>query len=104
MFAAAAMFASCSEDGPSMETAVVTFEGSEWTPFVASSFDATYTGSVATPDYVWKDSATSLTGPNIFSGGYFSGGWVVSSYNSNDLATYGDYTSDLYVYNASNEN
>lgn len=104
MFAAAAMFASCSEDGPSMETAVVTFEGSEWTPFVASSFDATYTGSVATPDYVWKDSATSLTGPNIFSGGYFSGGWVVSSYNSNDLSTYGDYTSDLYVYNASNEN
>lgn len=78
MFAAAAMFASCSEDGPSMETAVVTFEGSEWTPFVASSFDATYMGSVATPDYVWKDSATSLTGPNIFSGGYFSGGWVVS--------------------------
>ena len=104
MFAAAVMFAGCSEDGPSMETAIVTFEGEEWAPFVASSFGATYTGAVATADYVWEDGATSLTGPNIFSDGYFSGGWVVSSYNSNDLAAYGDYTTDLYVYNASNEN
>ena len=104
MFAAAAMFAGCSEDGPSMETAIVTFEGEEWAPFVASSFGATYTGAVATADYVWEDGATSLIGPNIFSDGYFSGGWVVSSYNSNDLAAYGDYTTDLYVYNASNEN
>ncbi|MCI5717658.1 MAG: DUF4465 domain-containing protein [Alistipes sp.] len=103
-FAAAAMLASCSEDGPSIETAIVTFEGSAWTPFVASSFDATYSGEVATADYVWEDSATSLTGPNIFSGGYFSGGWVVSSYNSNDLAAYGDYATDLYVYNPTNEN
>lgn len=103
-FAAAAMLASCSEDGPSIETAIVTFEGSAWTPFVASSFDATYSGEVATADYVWEDSATSLTGPNIFSGGYFSGGWVVSSYNSNDLAAYGGYATDLYVYNSKNEN
>lgn len=103
-FAAAAMLASCSEDGPSIETAIVTFEGSAWTPFVASSFDATYSGEVATADYVWEDSATSLTGPNIFSGGYFSGGWVVSSYNSNDLSAYGDYATDLYVYNPTNEN
>lgn len=104
LFAAAAMFAGCSENGPDKEIAVVTFEGSAWTPFVASTFDATYSGTVATEDYVWEDGETSLTGPNIFSGGYFSGGWVVSSYNSNDLTTYGGYDNDLYVYNASSEN
>lgn len=105
---AAAAFTACSDNddnGPKVVT--VGFEGAAWTPYVAASFEKTYTGDVAKEDYVWTDAETSLSSTPIFTdygGGYkfFGGGWIVSSYNSKDKVTFGDYNHDLYVYNPTN--
>ena len=107
LLASAAMIASCSDnDDDHVKVVTVTFEGAAWTPYVAATVDKTYTGDVATEDYVWQDAETSLSSTPIFTdygyGKYFGGGWVVSSYNSKDEAQFGDYSYDLYVYNASN--
>ena len=106
---AAAAFTACSDDKDDDKTVVatVTFEGASWTPYVAASVDKTYTGDVATESYVWTDAETSLSSTPLFTdygeyGKFFGGGWIVSSYNSNDAAKFGDYTYDLYVYNAGN--
>lgn len=104
---AATAFTACSDDkDDNTVVATVTFEGASWTPYVAASVDKTYTGDVATESYVWTDAETSLSSTPLFTdyGEYkfFGGGWIVSSYNSNDAAKFGDYTYDLYVYNAGN--
>ncbi len=95
----------------------VTFEGDYWEPFVAANFNggATSTGSITGYDdtystYIpWVDAATSLSTeyPTIFNGDYGFGydyAFIVSSFNSNDTATYGGYDNDLYVYNPANDN
>ncbi len=108
LLAAAALATACSDNNEDRTTvAVVTFEGAAWTPYVAATVGKTYTGDVATENYVWTDAATSLSSTPIFtdygeSGKFFGGGWIVSSYNSKDLAAYGSYSYDLYVYNAEN--
>ncbi len=108
LLAAAALATACSDNNEDRtKVAVVTFEGAAWTPYVAATVGKTYTGDVATENYVWTDAATSLSSTPIFtdygeSGKFFGGGWIVSSYNSKDLAAYGSYSYDLYVYNAEN--
>lgn len=109
LLTAAAALAACSDNKEEDKTvtATVTFEGASWTPYVAASTGKTYTGDVATDNYVWTDAGTSLSSTPLFTdygeyGKFFSGGWIVSSYNSKDVASFGDYTYDLYVYNAGN--
>ena len=107
LLAAAATVTSCSDSGDDhIRTVTVTFDGAAWTPYVAATAGKTYTGDVATEDYVWKDAETTLSSTPIFTdygyGKFFGGGWVVSSYNSSDEAKFGDYHYDLYVYNPAN--
>ena len=77
LLAAAALATACSDNNEDRtKVAVVTFEGAAWTPYVFTDYGE--------------------------SGKFFGGGWIVSSYNSKDLAAYGSYSYDLYVYNAEN--
>ena len=107
LLAAAAFATACSDSNEDrVKVATVTFEGTAWTPYVAATTGKTYTGDVATENYVWQDAETSLSSTPIFTdygyGKFFGGGWIVSSYNSKDEAEFGDYPFDLYVYNANN--
>lgn len=99
----AAMLASCNNDDDDPRRETITFEGSSWAPYVASTLGKTYSGDVGSSSYSWTDAATSLTSPMIVSkygdSEFFSGGFVLSSYNSADESTYGDYATDLYLYN-----
>ena len=103
----AALLASvaCSDsDGPKLHT--LDFEGSEWNALSAVSYGEPYSSSVVSEGYEWKDSATSLSSRALVDytyGAYIRGGMLISSYNSADVATYGDYTKDLYVYNAQSQ-
>lgn len=100
----AAVAVGCDENNTSLEIfrhATITFEGNEWNDVVAtnsSSFD------FMTEDYVWEDSATSLTSRPKFAssewGSFYGGGCTVSNFGSGDLADKGSYAYDLYVYNA----
>jgi hypothetical protein len=58
---------------------------------------------VAAEGYAWRDEKSSLSSRAIIDytyGAYIQSGILVSSYNSSDIATYGDYSKDLYVYNS----
>lgn len=83
----------------------VTFEGSDWSPWVVSNYaPGSYsTMAVGSPDdYVWVDATTQLTTGRPL--GFINGWgypWFVCSYNSSSLdqSSYGSYMYDLYVYN-----
>lgn len=103
------MLASCNNDDKDTRRETVTFEGSAWAPYVAATVGQTYSGSVASSSYSWTDAATSLTSPIVMSKygemEFFSAGFVLSSYNSADESAYGEYATDLYLYNpASKDN
>lgn len=83
----------------------ITFEGEEWTKWVAANFKpgALSTMKMGSPDnYKWVDATTQFTTGRPEG---FMNGWgypcFVSSYNSNSLdqSTYAGYNYDLYVYN-----
>lgn len=87
----------------------VTFEGSDWTKWVACNYNPGKfsTTQLGSPDeYAWVDENTQLkTGrPTGFMGGW-GYPWFVCSYNSNSLdqGKYGGYLYDLYVYNPNGE-
>lgn len=93
----------CSEsESPVRHT--LDFEGEPWTALSATTFGDAYSSSVVANGYEWRDAATTLSSRALVDytyGAYIRGGMLVSSYNSADIATYGDYSKDLYVYNAS---
>ena len=99
----------CSKDEePKTNSVVVDFEGAEYDAFNASLVGKCYSSELVTENYVWRDGETSLACEPIFSDydgyKYFAGGFSVSSYNTADLAVYGSYEYDLYLYNARSQN
>lgn len=88
----------------------VTFEGDYWEPFVAANYSgATYTNTLlngkGTYSYpLWVDATTQLTTqtPSGATSMGYDYPFMLSSYNSNDIAGYGGYQTDLYVYNSNN--
>jgi hypothetical protein len=88
----------------------VTFEGGYWEPLVAANYNgATYTnrvhGNYTYP--LWVDETTQLTTdyPTWFNDDRdssigFDYPWILSSYNTSDISSYGYYDNDLYVYDA----
>lgn len=99
-----ALLTACDKnDKRDKNTTLITFEGAAWTPYVAATAGETYSAAIGTPDYAWKESKTTLTSPMLMSSygdtEFFSGGFIVSSYNSADEKSYGSYPYDLYLYN-----
>ena len=96
---------SCSDsDGPKQY--ILDFEGEQWNALSAVSYGEPYSSNVVSDGYEWRDSTTSLSSRALVDytyGAYIRGGMLLSSYNSSDVATYGDYSKDLYVYNASSQ-
>lgn len=79
----------------------ITFEDKYWNEFLASNkpWNTTYTSTIKSADYNWQDPTTSLVTPFIPTAFGMIGRWVVSSWNSSDIVSRGDYLNDLYVYN-----
>lgn len=80
------------------------FEGEQWNTISAVAVGDAYSSNVVANGYEWADGQTSLTSRALVDytyGAYIRGGMLLSSYNSDDVATYGDYSKDLYVYNPS---
>ena len=95
--------AACSEKEDGHPRHLLTFEGPEWTALSASTYGEPYSSVVVAEGYAWRDEKSSLSSRALVDytyGAYIRGGMLVSSYNSDDIATYGDYSKDLYVYNA----
>ncbi len=104
------------EEGPGESLYTITFEGTEWAPYVAAAVapGAPDTHSVCSHDGdysypLWVDATTRLTtvypfGPEDMMGMGYDYPLIVSSYNSNDLGAYSGYDTDLYVYNPVNAN
>lgn len=89
------------EQGPVRHT--IDFEGDYWTALSAPTYGEAYSSAMVANGYEWRDQTTSLSSRALVDytyGAYIRGGALVSSYNSDDIATYGDYSKDLYVYNA----
>ena len=105
----AAMFSACGDnqaDEPGSEgnSYTIDFEGDYFDNLVATTPS---TWSFMQPGYAWIDTHTSLYHEAIFTNDYgyemFGGGLTLSSYNCNDVKSFGTYESDLYVYNAHNK-
>ena len=82
------------------------FEGNEWNALSAVNYGEPYSSAVVSNGYEWKDSATSLSSRALVDytyGAYIRVGTIVSSYNTSDLATHGNSTQDLYVYNPASQ-
>ena len=95
--------ASCSDKDDSRPRYVINFEGPEWSALSASTYGEPYSSIVAAEGYAWRDEKSSLSSRALVDytyGAYIQSGILVSSYNSSDIATYGDYSKDLYVYNS----
>lgn len=95
----------CSDDD-SPQRSTITFEGEEWNAISASTYGEPYSSVMVADGYAWRDAATSLSSRALVDytyGAYIRGGMLVSSYNTSDVATYGDYSKDLYVYNANSK-
>ena len=102
-----AALASCSKQESEPKRVTITFEGTEWTNYVATD---SYSGIFVTEDYIWRDGETSLTSAPIFvesswggqSYNYFGGGLTLSSYNTAQITGFDTYLylGDLYCYNA----
>lgn len=99
------LLAACSADNdseptPPKATYTIDFEDDAFQSKVAtesSSWDFVQEG------YAWQDEQTSLCHTVIFGDWYAGGGLILSRYNTSDPAAKGTYESDLYVYNANNE-
>ena len=84
--------------------ATLDFEGTEWDMLSATTSGHRYSSDVVTNGYSWSDATTCLASEalidNSYGYPYIISGMIVSSYNSADIETYGDYSKDLFVYNA----
>jgi hypothetical protein len=101
---AASLLSACNEVDDSRPRSVVTFEGESWNALSAVAYGEAYSSAMVADGYEWRDEASSLSSRALVDytyGAYIRGGMLVSSYNSDDVATYGDYSKDLYVYNPS---
>ncbi len=104
IFAALLSAVACTENNDNPKTATIDFEGAEWSAISATTAGVSYSSDLAANGYEWHDSATSLSSvavvDNSYGSAYILGGVLLSSYNSADITTYGDYSKDLYAYNA----
>ena len=101
---AASLLSACNRVDDSRPRSVVTFEGESWNALSAVAYGEAYSSAMVADGYEWRDEASSLSSRALVDytyGAYIRGGMLVSSYNSDDVATYGDYSKDLYVYNPS---
>ena len=77
------------------------FEGEEWDAISATTAGISYSSELVANGYECRDKETSLSSKalvdNSYGYAYIRGGMLVSSYNSREVTTYGDYTKDLYV-------
>lgn len=99
---AASLLLACNRVDDSRPRSVVTFEGESWNALSAVAYGEPYSSAMVADGYEWRDEASSLSSRALVDytyGAYIRGGMLVSSYNSDDVATYGDYSKDLYVYN-----
>lgn len=97
-------FAGCSDGDSDTSRVIIDFEGAEWTALSASTIGEPYSSVVVANGYEWQDALTTLSSRALVDytyGAYIRGGMLLSSYNSGDITTYGDYSKDLYVYNPS---
>lgn len=95
------LFVSCSEKDEGAESVTISFEGAAWSALQDKSQQDSYSSNVSGSSYRWQDEATTLGCEALIADGYILSGTLLSSYNSSDITTYGDYTKDLYVYNGS---
>lgn len=83
---------------------ILDFEGPEWDMISATAAGNQYSSDAVANGYSWNDAASGLASEplidNSYGYPYIISGMIVSSYNSADIETYGDYSKDLYVYNA----
>lgn len=102
LFAFTLAMVACNNDNDKQDRKWLTLDFEDMT-IVA---DNPSTWSYVTEGYSWNDATTQLAHEAIFTTDYgytmFSGGLIVSGYNSNDVVRFGTYESDLYAYNASN--
>lgn len=99
---------------PKPNTYTITFEEEYYTPFIEFTLaNGTATQSVVVPGwaggpndhpYPWVDPVTQLTTlqPTLSWGSGYP--WILSSYNSKNNVTYGNYQYDLYVYHPTHDN
>lgn len=101
LFALGVVMTSCiTKDEPTYLT--LDFEGEQWSVIPMSVATDPYSSNVVANGYKWQATDSSLSSQAVVDEyGIIRGGMILSSYNSNDLASYGDYSKDLYVYNSS---
>ena len=96
----------CSKDNeePQREWITLDFEAATFSSKVATSPSS---WSFVQEGYGWQDSATSLSHSSIFTNDYgytlYGGGLTISNYNTCDVARFGSYEYDMYVYNVKNQ-
>jgi hypothetical protein len=93
------------EPEPGERLYTVTFEGDDWESFVVANFKPGATSTTDINNYtypIWTDATTKLSTeyPSKGTGIGYDYSWMVSSYNTADIDTYGYFDNDLYVYNA----
>lgn len=103
---AALSLVACNNDDEQVEVATYTIDFED-NLFDADVAEIASTWNFVNEGYSWIEPHTSLYHETIFTYDYgyaiFGGGLILSSYNSNDLASFGTYEQDLYVYNSKNK-
>jgi len=103
---AALSLVACNNDDEQAEVKTYTIDFED-NLFDADVAEIASTWSFVNEGYSWIEPHTSLYHETIFTYDYgyaiFGGGLILSSYNSNDLASFGTYEQDLYVYNSKNK-
>lgn len=102
----ALLFASvgCSDADDSRPRYEINFEGEQWNALSATTAGVSYSSELVANGYEWcapaEDGSLSSKAlvDDTYGYAYIRGGMLISSYNSNDIVTYGDYTKDLYAY------
>ena len=93
----------CTKNKDNNHTITIDFEGAGWNAHSATTAGTTYSSDLVAGGYKWSDAASSLTAEPLIDDSYgytyIRSGMLISSYNSADIATYGDYTKDLFAYN-----
>ena len=103
---AALSLVACNNDDEQAEVKTYTIDFED-NLFDADVADIASTWSFVKEGYSWIEPHTSLYHETKFTYDYgyamFGGGLILSSYNSNDPASFGTYEQDLYVYNSKNK-
>ena len=93
----------CTNTDDNTKTVTLDFEGASWNALSATTAGKEYSSDIVAGGYAWSDAKSGLKSEALIDDSYgytyIRSGMLVSSYNSADYATYGDYTKDLYVYN-----